>query len=74
MPLSAAARGLELLFGLSLLLQTLEHLRMGRAMAPDGLWPWHLQRGDVPNRAVRALLDRLFAPQVLHAQLLLRLV
>ena len=37
MPLSAAARGLELLFGLSFLLQTLEHLRMDRAMAPDGL-------------------------------------
>jgi hypothetical protein len=74
MPLSAAARGLELLFGLSFLLQTLEHLRMDRAMAPSGLWPWHLQRRDVPNRYVRALLDQVFAPQVLHAQLLLRVV
>jgi hypothetical protein len=33
-----------------------------------------LQRRDVPNRSVRALLDQLFAPQVLHAQLLLRVV
>ena len=74
MPLNEAARGLELLFGLSFLLQTLEHLRMNRAMAPDGLWPWHLQRRDVPNLSVRALLDQLFAPQVLHAQLLLRVV
>ena len=74
MPLSAAARGLELLFGLSFLLQTLEHLRMDRAMAPSGLWPWHLQRRDVPNRYVRALLDQVFAPQVLRAQLLLRVV
>ena len=74
MPLSAAARSLELLFGLSFLLQTLEHLRMDRAMAPGGLWPWHLQRRDVPNRYVRALLDQVFAPQVLHAQLLLRVV
>ena len=74
MPLSAAARGLELLFGLSLLLQTLEYLRMGRVIAPDGLWPWHLQRWDVPNRYVRALLDRVFARPALHAQLLLRVV
>ena len=74
MPLSAAARGLELLFGLSLLLQTLEYLRMGRVIAPDGSWPWHLQRQDVPNRYVRALLDRVFARPALHAQLLLRVV
>lgn len=74
MPVSAAARGLEVLFGLSLFLQTLEYLRMGRAMAADGLWPWHLQRKDVPNRYVRALLDRLFARPALHAQLLLRVV
>jgi len=74
MPLSAAARGLEILFGLSLLLQTLEYLRMDRVLAPEGLWPWHLQRRDVPNRYVRALLDRVFARPALHAQLLLRLV
>ena len=74
MPLNAAARGLEVLFGLSLLLQTLEYLRMDRAMAADGLWPWHLQRRDVPNRYARALLDRVFARPALHAQLLLRLV
>lgn len=74
MPLNTAARGLEVLFGLSLLLQTLEYLRMGRAMDADGLWPWHLQRKDVPSRLVLALLDRLFTRPAWHAQLLLRVL
>jgi len=69
-----AIRVTELLLAWSLLIQTLEYLRMGKATAPDGLWSWPLQHADIPNAPVRALLDVLFKPRVHQLHLLLRVV
>jgi hypothetical protein len=69
-----AIRVTEILLAWSLLIQTLEYLRMGKVTAPDGLWSWSLQRADIPNAPVRALLDVLFKPRVHQLHLLLRVL
>ncbi|WP_333846135.1 hypothetical protein [Limnohabitans sp.] len=69
-----AIRATELLLALSLLIQTLEYLRMGKYTADDGFWSWHLQRADIPNAPMRALLDVLFKPKVHQLHLVLRLL
>ena len=74
MPLSLGARWLEWLLCLSLLIQTLEYLRLLPALADDGYAPWRLQRADIPQAWIRRVLDVLFTPAALRAQLLLRLV
>ena len=48
MPVSSAARALEVLLALSMLLQTLEYLRMRQALTMQGLWAWPVQRADIP--------------------------
>jgi hypothetical protein len=73
-PTLVAIRATELLFVLSLIIQTLEYLRMGKYTADDGLWSWPLQRADIPNAPVRALLDVLFKPQMHQLHLVLRLL
>jgi len=73
MPVSSAARALEVLLAWSMLLQTLEYWRIRRAMAVQGLWAWPVQRNDIPPGAVQNLLDMLFADRVMHWHLLLRL-
>lgn len=73
-PMLMAIRATEWLFAWSLAIQTLEYLRMGPATANDNFWSWQIQRADIPNQAVRALLDVLFKPQVHRWHLLLRLL
>ena len=73
-PTLVAIRATELLFALSLIIQTLEYLRMGKYTADDGFWSWPLQRADIPNAPVRALLDVLFKPQMHQLHLVLRLL
>jgi hypothetical protein len=67
----AAARAFELLLGWSLLLQSLEQLRVQRL---DRVGDWTIQRAEVPARPawVRALLDQLFQPAPYQALLWLR--
>ena len=72
-PLLMAIRATEWVFAVSLTIQTLEYLRMGKYTANDAFWSWHLQRADIPNAPVRALLDVLFEPNVHQLHLLLRL-
>lgn len=72
-PTLIAIRATELVFAWSLALQTLEYLRMGKYTADDAFWSWPLQRADIPNAPVRALLDVLFKPQMHQLHLLLRL-
>ena len=62
MPMVLAIRALEILFALSLAIQTLEFLRMGSATANDGLWSWALQRADIPQGGMRRVLDGVFSP------------
>ena len=68
-----AIRATEILFAWSLGIQTLEYLRMRHATANDALWSWRLQRRDIPNAAMRAVLDVLFLPRVHQTHLWLRL-
>jgi hypothetical protein len=72
-PMLVAIRATELVFALSLTLQTLEYLRMGKYTANDAFWSWQLQRSDIPNAPVRALLDVLFKPHLHQLHLVLRL-
>lgn len=73
-PLLMAIRGTELLFALSLAIQTLEYLRMGKYTADEAFWSWPIQRADIPNASVRAWLDVLFQPRCHQWHLLLRLL
>ena len=73
-PMLLAIRGTELLFALSLIIQTLEYLRMGKYTADDAFWSWPLQRADIPNAPVRALLDVLFQPRGHQLHLVSRLL
>ena len=72
MELSGAVRGFEILFGWSLLLQTVEYLRIERL---DTVGDWSVQRLEVPDspRAARALLDLLLQPLPYRMLLLARL-
>jgi hypothetical protein len=72
-PMLMAIRATELVFALSLTIQTLEYLRLGKYTADDAFWSWQLQRSDIPNAPVRALLDVLFKPSVYQLHLVLRL-
>ena len=73
MPVSSAARVLEALLALSMLLQTLEYLRMRQALTVQGLWAWPVQRADIPPGPVQNLLDILFTDHAMYWHLLLRL-
>jgi hypothetical protein len=72
-PMLMAIRATELVFALSLTIQTLEYLRMGKYTADDAFWSWQLQRTDIPNAPIRALLDMLFKPHMHQLHLVLRL-
>jgi hypothetical protein len=73
-PTWVAIRATELVFAWSLLIQTLEYLRMGKYTADDAFWSWPVQRADIPNAPVRAMLDVLFKPRVYQLHLWLRFV
>jgi hypothetical protein len=73
-PTLVAIRATELVFAWSLTIQTLEYLRMGQYTANDAFWSWQLQRADIPNAPMRALLDVLFMPRVHQLHLVLRLL
>jgi hypothetical protein len=73
-PTLVAIRATEILFALSLALQTLEYLRMGKSTADHAFWSWQLQRADIPHAPVRAILDVLFQPRLHQLHLVLRLL
>jgi hypothetical protein len=73
-PTLVAIRATEVLLAWSLVIQTFEYLRMGAHTADDGFWSWQLQRADIPNATVRALLDVLFKPRIHQLHLCLRLL
>ena len=71
--MNLADRAIEILLAVSLLIQTLEYLRLRHALSPDGSWPWAVQREEIPSATMRHLLDVLFSAPVLSAHLYLRL-
>jgi len=75
MSLYLTVRALECLLATSLLLQTLEFLRLSRFADARSVWSWQRQRGDVTHTSVwlQKLFDWLFQERVHQAHLLLRL-
>ncbi len=74
MSTDTAIRATTLLFAWSASIQTLEYLRMGKAMQDSGLWSWALQRQDIPNRMMRQALDLVFSKLGFRWLLLARLL
>jgi hypothetical protein len=72
MELSLAIRVFEVLLGLSLVLQSIEYLRLPRL---DRVNDWAILRNEIPDRPrwVRPLLDRLLAPRAYRVLIVLRL-
>ena len=75
MSLYLTVRALECLLATSLLLQTLEFLRLRRFPDARSAWSWQLQRGDVAHTSLwlQKLFDWLFQERVHQVHLLLRL-
>ena len=73
--LYVALRAFECLLAVSLLIQTIEYLRMTPVQQLDALWRWDIQRDDLAHAstALRRLFDWLYRDRVHHAHLLLRL-
>ena len=69
-----AARALECLCALSLMIQTFEFLRLQSATTAQGLWSWTIQKGDVAHASapLRKLFDFLYQDRSHHLHLLLR--
>lgn len=67
--LPQAIRAFEILLGWSLLLQSLEYLRL-RAL--DRVGDWHIQRTEVPHERVRQVLDWVYLPRPYTCMLWLR--
>ncbi len=72
--LYASVRALECLCAISLLIQTLEFLRLQAATRPEGVWSWHIQRADVSHAPewLRKVFDLLYQDRIHHLHLLLR--
>ena len=73
--LYVALRAFECLLAISLLIQTIEFLRLAPVQERDALWSWDVQRGDVAHASAptRKLFDWLYRDRLHHAHLLLRL-
>jgi len=67
--LPLAIRAFEVLLGWSLLLQSIEYLRLRQL---DRVGDWRIQRAEVPSALVRQVLDRLYRPTLYTCMLWLR--
>ena len=74
-PLYFAVRAFECLLATSLLLQTLEFLRLRSVQQTNGLWRWRIQRGDLAHASapVQKIFDWLYGEPIHRMHLLLRL-
>ena len=74
MDLPVAIRSLECLLAISLLIQTLEFLRMHHFGDATWVWSWSVQRHDVSHasRWMRGMFDWLYSERVHRIHLLLR--
>ena len=67
-------RCLEVLCGISLLIQVTEYLRIASSSDEQGIWSWPVQRADIPPQPawVRRFLDAMFQPLPYRLQLWVR--
>ncbi len=72
--LYTAVRALECLCAISLLIQTLEFLKLRTATSDAGVWSWQVQRADVAHAPLwlRKVFDGLYRDRIHHLHLLLR--
>ena len=72
--LYTAVRALECLCAISLLIQTLEFLKLRTATSDAGVWSWQVQRADVAHATLwlRKVFDGLYRDRIHHLHLLLR--
>lgn len=72
--LYTAVRTFECLCAISLLIQTLEFIKLRTATGTERIWSWPVQRGDVAHAPawLRNLFDVLYRDRVHHLHLLLR--
>ena len=70
-----AIRAFECLLATSLLIQTVEFLRLRPAQRSDAVWSWAVQRGNIAHASapIRQLFDWLYSDRVHSAHLVLRL-
>lgn len=70
-----ALRAFECLLASSLLLQTIEFLRLRGVQKSDALWSWEVQRGDLAHApaSIQRLFDWLYCERVHSLHLLLRM-
>jgi len=70
-----ASRCVEVLFALSLLVQTFEYLKLLRFSKDTGVWSWRVQREDIPSTQpwIRRALDLILSQTGYKAVLFLRL-
>ena len=66
-------RGVEILLGWSLALQTVEFLRLQKDTSESGLWAWSIQRFDIPQTWIRYLLDGIYSTHFYRFHLWVRL-
>lgn len=74
--LPVAVKTFECLGAISLLIQTIEFLRLSPATTVVGIWSWPVQRADLAHAAAptRRMFDALFDDAALRAHLWLRLL
>ena len=67
-------RFLEVLCGISLLIQVAEYLRIAKSSDPSGIWSWPVQRADIPPQPawVGRFFDAMFHPTSYRVQLWVR--
>ena len=75
-PLHLAARGVEILCGFSLIIQTLEFLRLSEPLSARGVWTYAVGRDDLAHASglTRRFFDFLSQDKVWRAHLVLRLL
>jgi hypothetical protein len=74
--LPIAVRLTEVLWALSLLVQTAEYLRLEAPLSREGVWQWAIQREELSQApsVLRALLDALQTERAWHGHLVLRVM
>ena len=76
MSILLAARLVEILLGISLIIQTAEYLKLLEYTKVGGVWDWNFQRADVPASQIWVLqvLDFFFTPENYKLILVFRFV
>ena len=75
-PLLLAIRATEILWGISLIVQTVEFLRLIQPMSANGVWSFDIQQDDLSHAAkpIKALFAFMAREKIYRAHLIVRLI